>query len=157
MLDNGSQLNDLIDDLRYICFLSSFGSVGHAVSEKKLFQKSTNQKQELPVAAMFVNRQGRIEQSLQRSFHRCFLPSSVHLVIRFQRRICFRNQPIKKKNCLWRPCLLTDWDEIRNLNRGHSIDASYQNRFSWPCAFRGKYLLEINQSERRIACGSHVC
>jgi hypothetical protein len=22
----------------------------------------------------------------------------------------FRNQPIKNKNCLWRPCLLTDWN-----------------------------------------------
>jgi hypothetical protein len=30
----------------------------------KLFQKSTNQKQELTVAAMFVNESGRNEQSL---------------------------------------------------------------------------------------------
>jgi hypothetical protein len=22
----------------------------------------------------------------------------------------FRNQPIRNKNCLWRPCLLTDWN-----------------------------------------------
>jgi hypothetical protein len=35
----------------------------------------TNQKQELPVAAMFVNGLGRNEQSLQRTFHRWFLPS----------------------------------------------------------------------------------
>ena len=34
-----------------------------------------NQKQELSVAAMFVNGSGRNEQSLQRTFHRCFLPS----------------------------------------------------------------------------------
>jgi hypothetical protein len=32
---------------------------------------------------------------------------SVHLRKRFQRRF-FRNQPIKNKNGLWRPCLLTD-------------------------------------------------
>jgi hypothetical protein len=38
-------------------------------------QKSTNQKQELSVAAMFVNGSGRNEHSLQRTFHRCFLPS----------------------------------------------------------------------------------
>ena len=38
-------------------------------------KKSTNQKQELPVAAMFVNRSGQNEQSLERTFHRCFLPS----------------------------------------------------------------------------------
>ena len=39
------------------------------------FFKSANQKQELPVVAMFVNRSGQIEQSLERTFHRCFLPS----------------------------------------------------------------------------------
>ena len=39
------------------------------------FQKSTNQKQEWPVAAMFVNISGRNEQSLMSAFHRCFLPS----------------------------------------------------------------------------------
>jgi hypothetical protein len=38
------------------------------------FKKSANQKQESPVAAMFVNGSGRNEQSLQRTFHRCFLP-----------------------------------------------------------------------------------
>ena len=39
------------------------------------FKKSVNQKQESPVAAMFINESGRNEQSLQRTFHRCFLPS----------------------------------------------------------------------------------
>jgi hypothetical protein len=38
------------------------------------FKKSANQKQESPVAAMFVNGSGRNEQSLQGTFHRCFLP-----------------------------------------------------------------------------------
>jgi hypothetical protein len=37
--------------------------------------KSANQKQELPVAAMFVNGSGRNEQSLLRTFHKCILPS----------------------------------------------------------------------------------
>ena len=142
------------------------------------FQKSTNQKQELPVVAMFVNGSGQNEQSLQKTFHRCFLPSfgsfgqavseekifrnrpirnknclwqpylfmdrdemsslyrgspidasyqvSNHLAKRFQRRRFFRNHPIRNKNCLWWPYLLTDRDEIRNHNRGLSIDASYQ-------------------------------
>ena len=39
------------------------------------FKKSANQKQELPVVAMFVNGSGRNEQSLYRTFHRCFLPN----------------------------------------------------------------------------------
>ena len=38
----------------------------------------------------------------------------------------FRNELIRNKNCLWRLCLLTDRDEISNLNRGPSIDAFYQ-------------------------------
>jgi hypothetical protein len=37
---------------------------------------------------------------------------SVHLAKRFQRGRFFRNQPIRNKNCLWWPCLLTDRDEM---------------------------------------------
>jgi hypothetical protein len=51
---------------------------------------------------------------------------SVHMAKQFQRRIFFRNRPIRNKNCMWWPCLLTDRDEMSNLHRGHSIDASYQ-------------------------------
>ena len=38
-------------------------------------KKSANQKQELPVAAMFVNGSELNEQSLLRTFQGCFLPS----------------------------------------------------------------------------------
>jgi hypothetical protein len=41
-------------------------------------------------------------------------------------KILFRNQPIRNKNGLWWPCLLTDQDEMSKLYRGPSIDASYQ-------------------------------
>jgi hypothetical protein len=51
---------------------------------------------------------------------------SVLLAKRLQRRLFFRNQPIRNKNCLWWPCLLMDRDEMSNRNRGLSIDASYQ-------------------------------
>jgi hypothetical protein len=47
------------------------------------------------------------------------------LAKRFQRKSCFRNQPIRKKNCLWQPCLLTDQNEMSISYRGPSIDASY--------------------------------
>jgi hypothetical protein len=30
-------------------------------------------------------------------------------------------------------------------------------RFIWLSGFRGEDILEINQSETRIACGGHVC
>jgi hypothetical protein len=50
------------------------------------FKRSANQKQESPVAVMFVNGSGRNEQSLQRTFHRTSYQVSVHLTKRFQRR-----------------------------------------------------------------------
>jgi len=72
--------------------------------------------------AMFVNRSGQNEQpSIDASYQ---VP--VHLAKRFQRRRLFRNQPIRNKNCMWRPCLLTDQDKMNNLYRGPSIYASYQ-------------------------------
>ena len=40
-------------------------------------KKSANQKQELTMAAMFVNGSGQHEQNLERTFHRCFLPSFI--------------------------------------------------------------------------------
>jgi hypothetical protein len=51
---------------------------------------------------------------------------SIHLAKQSQRRRFFRNQPIKNKNCLWRPSLLSDRDEMSILYRGPTIDASYQ-------------------------------
>jgi hypothetical protein len=49
-------------------------------------RKSANQKQELPMTAMFVNGSGQNEQSLERIFHRCFPPSFTSLAEGFQRR-----------------------------------------------------------------------
>ena len=68
-------------------------------------KKSANQKQELPVVAMFVNGSGRNE----------------------------------------------------NIYRGPSIDASYHVSVHLAKLFQSRRLLEIDQSETRIACGSHVC
>jgi hypothetical protein len=65
-------------------------------------------------------------ETLYRTFQGASYQVSVHLAKRFQRRRFFRNQPIRNKNCLWRPCLLTDRDKMSNLYRGPSIDASYQ-------------------------------
>jgi hypothetical protein len=74
---------------------------------------------------MFVNGSGRNEQSLQRTFHRCFLPSFGSFDQAVSEEI-FLNRPIRNKNCLWRPCLLMDRDKMSKLYRGPSIDASYQ-------------------------------
>ena len=90
------------------------------------FKKSANQKQESPVAAMFVNESERNEQSLQRTFHRCFLSSFGSFGQAVSEEKIFKNRPIRNKNCLWQPCLLMDRDEMSKLYRGPSIDASYQ-------------------------------
>jgi hypothetical protein len=43
--------------------------------QRRFKKKLANQKQELPMAAIFVNGSGQNEHSLERTFHRCFLPS----------------------------------------------------------------------------------
>jgi hypothetical protein len=75
---------------------------------------------------MFVNGWGRNEQSLYRTFHRCFLPSFGSFGQAVSEEKIFKNLPIRNKNCLWRPCLLMDRDKMSNVYRGLSIDASYQ-------------------------------
>ena len=87
----------------------------HLASEEKISQKSTNQKQRLPVAAMFVNGSGQNEQPLQRTFHRCFIQSFGSFGQAVSEEKIFRNQPIRNKNCLWQSCLLMDWDKMSNL------------------------------------------
>ena len=46
---------------------------------------------------------------------------SIHLAKRLQRRRFYRNQPIRNKNCLWWPCLLTDGDEMSNPIKNNTI------------------------------------
>ena len=82
---------------------------------------------------------------------------SFHLAKRFQRKSCFRNQPIRKKNCLWRPCLLTDQNEMSDPYRGPSIDASYQVSVHLAKLFQRRRFLEIHQSETKISCRGHIC
>jgi hypothetical protein len=43
-----------------------------------------------------------------------------------QWRSFFKIEPIRNKNCLWWPCLLSNRDEMSNLYREPSIYASYQ-------------------------------
>ena len=115
------------------------------------FLKSTNQKQEWPVAAMFVNGSEINDHSLLRTFQGCFIPNFVSFPQAVTEEKILRN-----KNCLWRPCLLTDRDEMSNLYRGPAIDASYQVSVHLAKRFQRRFL-KISQSETRIAYGGHVC
>ena len=49
-----------------------------------------------------------------------------------------------------------DWDKIINLYREPSIDASYQVSVHLVKRFQRRFL-EIDQLEKRVACGDHVC
>jgi hypothetical protein len=50
-----------------------------------------------------------------------------------------------------------DRDEMSNLYRGPSIDASYQVSVHLAQWFQRRRFFKIGQSETRIACGNHVC
>jgi hypothetical protein len=51
-----------------------------------------------------------------------------------------------------------DQDEISNLYRGPSIDASYQVSVHLAKRFqKRRFKKKIGQSETRIACGGHIC
>jgi hypothetical protein len=122
------------------------------------FLKSANQKQESPVAVMFVNGSGRNEQSLQRTFHRCFLPSFGSFGQAVSEEKIFKNQPIRNKNCLWRPCLLMDQDEMSNLYRRPSIDAPYQVSIHLAEGFQRRRLKceKLMDDGRQVMAKAHI-
>jgi hypothetical protein len=64
----------------------------------------------------------------------------------------FRNQPIRIRNGLSWPCLLTDRNEISNRHKWSSIDASYQVSVHLAKWFQRRRFKKIGQSETRIAC-----
>jgi hypothetical protein len=67
-----------------------------------------------------------------------------------------RNRPIRNMNCLWRPCFLTDRDQMSKLYRVPSINASYQVSVQLVKRFQRSRFLEMDQSETSIDCGSHA-
>ena len=76
---------------------------------------------------MFANGSELNEQSWKvLTFQGCFLPSFDSFGQAVSEEKIFKNRPIRNKNCLWRPCRLMDRDEMSNLYKGPSIDATYQ-------------------------------
>jgi hypothetical protein len=122
------------------------------------FKKSANQKQESSVAAMFVNGSGRNERSLQRTFHRCFLPSFGSFGQAVSEEKIFKNRPIRNKNCLWWPCLLMERDNMSKLYRGPSIDASYQVSVHLAKGFQRRRLKceKLTDDGRQVMAKAHI-
>ena len=83
---------------------------------------------------------------------------SVHLAEQLQKRRFFRNQPIRNKNCLWRPCLLMDREETSSLYRGPSIDAFYQVSVHLAKGFqRGRLKCEkLTDDGRQVTGKAHI-
>jgi hypothetical protein len=111
------------------------------------FFKSANQKQEMPVAAMFVNESGRNEQSLQRTFHRCFLPSfsSFGWGVSEEKikmwKINEQQMPSdgKSSHCLWQGELKRTKGQTQVLRKGSSYILLYLKVIK-----RGKWWLLCN-------------
>ena len=108
------------------CFLLSFDSFGKAVSEKKIFRNQPTRNKNCLWQPCLLTDRDEISNLYRGPSIDVSYQVSVQLAKQFQRRRFFRNQPIRNKNCLWRPCLLTDQDEMSNLYRGPVINASYE-------------------------------
>ena len=140
------------------CFLPSFDSFGKAVSEKKHFLEINQSEMRTACGGHVWWRIGTklaiFIEDLQR-----MLPTKFRFIWPsvFRGEDFFRNQPIRNKNCLWWPCLLTDRDEMSNRYRGPAIEAFYQVSVHLAKRFQRNRFLKIGQSETRIAYGGHVC
>ena len=111
-----------------------------SINLAKWFQRRffvANNKQELSMASILVLWVARNMEILYRISHTSFPQSNNSLCLLVSEEKIFRNWPTRNKNCLWWPCLLTDRDNMSNLNRGPSIDVSYwvpvhlAQRFQW--------------------------
>ena len=97
-----------------------------STSEEKIFRNQPIRNKNCLWQSCLLMDWDKMSNLFQRTFHRCFLPSfgSFGKVVSEQK--IFKNRPIRNKNCLWWPWLFMDRDEMSNLYRGPSIDASYQ-------------------------------
>ena len=119
--------------------------------------KTSHQKQESPVVAIFVYGSGRYEHSLQRTADRCFLPSFGSFGQAVSEEKIFRNRPIRNKNYLWWPCLLMDQDEMSTLYRGPPIDASYQVSVHLAKRFQRRRIFKsVNQKQESTVADMFV-
>ena len=115
---NGSERNQhSLQMTAHRYFLPSFGSFGKAVSEEKIFRNQPIREKNCLWQPYLVMDREEMSNSYRGPPIDASYQVSVHQAKRFQRRRLYRNQPIRNKNCLWQPCLLTDRDEMSNCNR----------------------------------------
>jgi hypothetical protein len=107
---------------------------------------------------MFVYGSRQNEQSLQRTFHKCFLPSFGSFGQVVSEEKIFKNRAIRNKNCLWWPCLVMDRDEMSNLYREPSIDAPYQVSVHLAEGFQRRRLKceKLTDDRRQVMAKAHI-
>jgi hypothetical protein len=107
---------------------------------------------------MFVSGSEIIEQLYRGPFKDASYQILIHLAKWFPRRRFFRNQPIRKSNCLWRTYLLMDRDEMSNLYRGPAIDASYQVLLYLAEGFQRRRLKceKLSDDGRQVMAKAHI-
>jgi hypothetical protein len=88
--------------------LPSFGSFGQAISEEKIFKNRPIRNKNCLWRPCLLTDRNEMSNLYKGSSQEASYQVSIHLAKQFQRRRYFRNQLIGNKNCLWRPCLLTD-------------------------------------------------
>ena len=66
-----------------------------------------------------------------------------------------KNRPIRNKNCLWWPCLLTNRDDMSNFYRGPFIDVSAQ-RAHYICVDLGINRYYICAEKEHYNCPQNV-
>ena len=125
--------------------------------QRRRFFKSANQKQQLPVVAMFVNGSGQNEQCLQRTFHRCSIPSFGSFGHAVSEEKIFQKSTNQKQEFPVAAMFVNGSGQNKHLYRGPSIDVSYQASVHLAKRFQRRRFKKIGQSETRIACGGHVC
>ena len=140
------------------CFLPSFGSFGQMVSEEKNLKiRPIRNKNCLWWPRLLMDRD-EMSNLYRGSSIDASYQVSVHLAKQFQRRRFKKNRPIRNKNCLWWPCLLLDRDEMSNLYRGPSIDASYQISVQLALRFQRRRLKceKLTDNGRQVMAKAHI-
>jgi hypothetical protein len=126
MFVNGSERNEQsLQKIFQRCFLSSYGSFGQTVSEEKKFKNNSIRNKNRQWRPCLLTDRDEMSNLYRGPYIDASYQVSIHLAKQFRRRRFFKNRPIRNKNCLWRSCLLMDWDEMSKLYRRPSIDASY--------------------------------
>ena len=113
---------------------------------------------QVSVVAVFANRSGRNEHYSQRTFHRCFLPNFGSFGQAVSEEKTFKNRPIRNKHCLWRQCLVMDHNKMCILQRGPSIDASYQASVHLAEGFQRRRLKceKLTDDGRQVMAKAHL-